>query len=160
MGLQENGTRLSSYYGGSALVAELPPVKGSSTSALTVLVTDDEAIVRTVLTSMLERLGCTVILTCSAPEAIRAYESHYTSIDLVLFDLMLPGMTGDRLYEQLRMINPACRAVLITGNSESELLPDLIASGVSGVLPKPFDVHELQAELSRVFAQDWQAHAA
>jgi CheY-like chemotaxis protein len=149
MGLQGSATQLSTYYRTPALTPD-PLSLGELGGLPTVLVADDEAIVRTVLTSMLQRLGCRVLLADSAAEALRMYESHYSSIDLVLFDLMIPDMTGDRLYAQLRMVNPAARAVLITGNSESELLPQLITGGVNGVLPKPFDVHELQSELSRV----------
>jgi CheY-like chemotaxis protein len=151
MGLQGTGTRLSSYYGGRAVAPDLPPLARSGvTTGLRVLVADDEAIVRTVLTSMLQRLGCTVLLAGSAWEAIKIYDSHYAGIDLVIFDLMLPDMTGEKLYDQLRLINPGCRSVLITGNCESELLPELLACGVSGILPKPFDVHELQSTVARV----------
>jgi len=150
MGLQGSGTQLSSYYRGPAPAGQL----GLSTSgkAPSVLVADDEAIVRTVLTSMLTRLGCTVILADNAAAAISTYESRYAGIDLVIFDLMLPDMTGEKLFDHLRMVNPGARCVLITGNSESELLPSLVAGGVSGILPKPFDVHELQDELTRVLA--------
>jgi two-component system, cell cycle sensor histidine kinase and response regulator CckA len=151
MALQGNGTSLNAYYPGSTFEL-LPPALAESGQPQTVLVADDEAIVRTVVTSMLRRLGCNVITACDGREALRTYAGSYSSIDLVIFDLMLPDMTGEELYRQLRLVNPRISAMLITGYSESHLLSELMREGVSGVLAKPFDIHELQTELGRVLA--------
>ena len=148
MGLQGTGTQLSSYLtDGQALT----PVEATQVKPV-ILVADDEAVVRTVLKSMLTRLGYEVMLACDAAEAINLYESHYSGIDLVLFDLYLPDMTGEMLYAQLRLIKPDTRAVLITGNCESDLLPDVVAAGVNGILGKPFDVAQLKEAVTGVLA--------
>jgi DNA-binding NarL/FixJ family response regulator len=61
-------------------------------------------------------------------------------------------MTGDLLYAHLRTINPDTHAVLVTGNCESELIPEMVAAGVDGILAKPFDVAELQGQISNALA--------
>jgi CheY-like chemotaxis protein len=148
MGLQETGTHLSAYLDGATLTAD--PV--SEERKRTILVADDEAVVRTVLKSMLTRLGYNVLLADSAAEAINVYESHYAGIDMVFFDLFLNDMTGDMLYAQLRLIHPGTRAVLVTGNCESELIPEIMASGADGILGKPFDVLQLKETIANVLA--------
>jgi CheY-like chemotaxis protein len=148
VGLQGNGGQLASYLGDPTLSAGLdnPPARRR------ILVADDEAVVRTVLKSMLTRLGYEVLLADNAAEAINIYESHYATIDLVLFDMSLPDQNGDVLYAQLRMIDPTTRAVLVTGNCEGELIPDVVAAGVNGILGKPFDVAQLRDEVNRALA--------
>jgi CheY-like chemotaxis protein len=136
------------------LTAQHAEPAGPATSEYTpvVLVADDEAVVRTVLHSMLRRLGCDVMLAETGQEAIDVYAAGHRGIDMVIFDLFLPDMTGERLYGELRAINPQTRAVLTTGNCEHEMLDDLIAAGVSGILPKPFDVAMLRAQVGAVLA--------
>ena len=124
----------------------------TQTARPTILVADDEAVVRTVLKSMLTRLGYDVLLADNATEAISVYEAQHTGIDLVFFDLFLPDMTGDMLYAQLQLIDPTTRAVLVTGNCESELIPEIVAAGVDGILGKPFDVAELKARITHALA--------
>ena len=123
-----------------------------ATFQLTVLVADDEAIVRTVLSSMLRRLGCTVLLASDGAEAVRLYSTYYTEIGLVIFDLMLPDMTGEQLYDQLKRVKPDLRAMLVTGYGESSLLADLSLDGLGSVLPKPFDFRELQTAMDHTLA--------
>src|SRR5687768_8674645 len=148
MDVLETGTRTTSATADSfaqvfAPDTETPP---------TVLVADDEAVVRTVLNAMLRRLGCNVLLAGDGREAIDIYQSQHDAIDLVIFDLFLPDMTGELLYPKLRTINPQARTVLTTGNSESEMLGDLLAAGVCGILPKPFDVAQLRTQVERALA--------
>src|SRR5688572_11467243 len=88
----------------------------------TVLLADDEAIVRTVATTMLKRLGYDVILAAEGHEAIAVFAREHHNIDLVIFDLMLPDMSGEELYAQLRAISPGTPAMLTTGYSECEAL--------------------------------------
>jgi CheY-like chemotaxis protein len=152
VGLQGSGGQLSSYLGGTQNIKVDSAGLDNPPARKRVLVADDEAVVRTVLKSMLTRLGYDVLLADNAGEAINIYESHYSTIDLVLFDMSLPDHTGDVLYAQLRLIDPTTRAILVTGNCESELVPEVVAAGVNGILGKPFDVAQLSDEVARALA--------
>src|SRR5688500_15362152 len=119
MEYQQNGSSVAAHSVGSTA-----PLAGDAPMP-TVLVADDEAVVRTVLNAMLRRLGCNVMLAGDGQEALEIYQSNFAEIDLVIFDLFLPDMTGELLFPKLRTINPQARAVLTTGHSESEMLADL-----------------------------------
>lgn len=125
---------------------------GTQSEPGTVLVADDEAVVRTVISSMLRRMGYTVVLAGDGAEALRIYAGRYHEIGAVIFDLMLPDMTGEQLYGQLRRVNPGLRAMLVTGASQSEMLPQLRFDGVSRILPKPFDYADLREALTETLA--------
>lgn len=110
-----------------------------------VLVVDDEEVVRQTTATMLRRLGYHVIAAASGVEAIEQYRRRGTDIDVVLLDVLMPEMSGESCLEVLREMDPKVRVVLTSGDhSRSE------CEGVSAFLPKPYRMHEISAVLTDV----------
>jgi two-component system cell cycle sensor histidine kinase/response regulator CckA len=122
----------------------------SPSAPLTILLADDEPVVRYVIAQMLTRLGHQVMLACDGLEALKSYEAHGHDIDLVIFDLTMPNVPGSALFREIKSINPDIRALLTTGNYEDEVIEDMRTDGLTGFLAKPFDIYDLERELTRV----------
>lgn len=115
-----------------------------SSSAMRVLLVEDEAIVRKSLVRQLKHFGLDVLAVGSGAEALVAVEVQVP--DLVLSDLTMPGMDGLALARRLRERYPALRMVIMSGNVPEELQPELAALDLAR-LDKPFGEQELRAVL-------------
>jgi two-component system, cell cycle sensor histidine kinase and response regulator CckA len=93
------------------------PREGSNTSSgsATILVVDDEPGVRRLVVRILERAGMLVLVADSGPQAIEMFAGHSHAIDLLLTDVMMPGMTGPELAQQLAQRRPGLKVLLMSG---------------------------------------------
>ncbi len=114
-----------------------------------VLVVDDEPIVRSTAGELLRNLGYSVIVASDGAEALEAFVAHRTSIDVVLLDLVMPGMDGRECLTRLREIDPNVRVVLSSGWGFEDFAHDLASAGIAGFVRKPYQI----AQLSRIVAQ-------
>jgi CheY-like chemotaxis protein len=113
----------------------------------TLLLVEDEATVRSSVRRLLEWHGYRVIEAGNGREALRIYEDNPEAIDLVLTDLVMPEMGGHELVEQLRIMNPALRAVFMSGYTERPLANDTSMHPATGFVEKPFTVDTLMRRL-------------
>jgi PAS domain S-box-containing protein len=118
----------------------------------TVLVADDENDVREVVGAMLRSLGYGVIEARDGVDALEIFRMRRGEIDLVLLDLKMPGMTGDRAFAEMRRIHPAVRGILASGYDESGRIRELVAEGFGGFLQKPFRRDELGRKVDEALA--------
>jgi signal transduction histidine kinase/CheY-like chemotaxis protein len=115
-----------------------PPPKGSGT----VLLVEDDAAVRGLAREVLQEQGYTVLAAGSGAEALEAVEHHADKIDLLLTDVIMPGMAGDELVEHLRLRLPGLKVVFVSGYA-NESIPKIITDGHTAFLQKPFPVEDL-----------------
>jgi len=113
----------------------------------TVLLVDDEPAIRRVTVHALRAMGLKALEAADGQAALAIYRAQATPIDLVLLDLMMPGLTGEETLRLLREINPAVRVIVMSGFSEGETMQRCSALGVLGYLPKPFEIADLVARL-------------
>lgn len=106
----------------------------------TVLVVDDEPLVRKMVALMLENGGFSVLTAGNGPDAIDLSRSHRGAIDLVVSDVRMPVMDGCTLASQLQTENPDLPVLLISGNAESEMA---MRPSRFPLLPKPFSMSSL-----------------
>jgi PAS domain S-box-containing protein len=114
----------------------------------TVLLVDDEELVRTGTAHMLQEFGYTVIQAGSGSEALVVLRQNSGRIDALVSDFLMPGMNGASLAEEARALVPELPVLLITGYSN-------IAEGPGADLPrltKPFRQAELASQVARVIA--------
>ena len=104
---------------------------------MTVLVVDDEQGVRHLASAMLRRAGFTVIEASNGPEAERLAEKHEGDIDVLLTDIVMPGMRGPEVAQRLRGSRPMMRVVYMSGFRDTEPLAD-VQRGEAVFLAKPF----------------------
>ena len=108
-----------------------------------VLIVDDNAVVREVLRGMVNRdEKLTVIGQAATGEsAIDLVKS--LKPDLVCLDVMLPGVDGLEVLRAIRAINPEIRVILVTGHSTSDVVGGALKSGANGFVVKPFNANKL-----------------
>ena len=111
-----------------------------------ILVIDDDTKTLESVGRVLISEGFTVHTAPGPLEGIKAYETHSTTIKLVLLDYFMHIMNGEEVFEQLQRINPAVRVVLVTG-SDDELAQRMLARGLCGFLRKPFVPEELLSHI-------------
>ncbi|MGA7237897.1 MAG: response regulator [Bryobacteraceae bacterium] len=108
---------------------------------MTVLVVDDEPQLRMMLTHFLEQEGFSVLTAGCGSDAISLFRSH-PEIDLLITDILMPGMDGPSLATALRSLNPDLAVLLMSGNCDSKQ----IESGFAFV-SKPFSFIDVLAKV-------------
>jgi len=103
-----------------------------------VLVVDDEEVVRGLLTGVLSAEGFEVFQAADGVEAMEVYESHHRSIDLVILDMIMPGMGGEEVLRRLRASSRKVKVVISSGFMSEEQRDKLQEYGVDGFLDKPY----------------------
>ena len=116
----------------------------------TILIVDDDGTIVETTCEILKALGYRVLTACSGGQALEVYRSAKDRIDLVLLDLMMPGMRGDETFVQLKAIDPNARVVLMSGHNVEKELEEIISLGFDAFLKKPFKMHELAKVLRSV----------
>lgn len=115
----------------------------------TILLVEDEPVVRQVTRAVLEHAGYRV-LECNGPEeALRVGSEQRGSIGLLLSDVVMPGMNGPELALRLQNLQPGLITVFMSGYAESFVLRKVMHGGMTNYLQKPFTINTL---LSRVAA--------
>lgn len=109
----------------------------------TILVIDDEEIVRSTALKMLQKLGYRVILAEDGRTAVDIYSARQSEIDLVLLDFIMPGIDGAETKRLLEEINPDVRIVLASGYSTRGRMENILMSGDVLFIQKPFRLHSL-----------------
>jgi PAS domain S-box-containing protein len=126
---------------GAAVPATPKPV--AEVNALrTVLVVEDEESVRTLVVRMLERAGYRVLQAPNGAAALSLVGTRLAEIDLLLSDIVMPGMRGPELFEVLRTARPDLRAVFMSGYPAVDEAGPRV-SGRAPILAKPFTLEEL-----------------
>lgn len=114
-----------------------------------ILVVEDEPSVLTTTVLMLERKGCKTIVATDGAEAVSTYEQKKDEINIVLLDMMMPVMEGDKTIEALRKINPKVKILAVSGYAKEERYEKSIKD-VQAFLMKPYTIEELMATIRKV----------
>ncbi len=122
----------------------------SHSGAETILVADDEDDVREVVGAMLKSFGYRVLEARDGVDALELFRERFREIDFVLLDLMMPRMTGDRVFAEMRRISPGVRGLLASGYDESGRIREIVAEGFGGFLQKPFRRSELGRKVEEI----------
>lgn len=120
----------------------------------TVLLVDDEAMIIEVGEEILKALGYGVILAKSGEEAVDVYMETQKKIDIVVLDMIMPGMGGGETFDRLVEIDPEVKVLLSSGYSIDGLATDIMDRGCKQFIQKPFDIKELSRKLRAVLDQD------
>ncbi|HVX66498.1 MAG TPA: PAS domain S-box protein [Bryobacteraceae bacterium] len=117
----------------------------------TVLVVDDEEIVRATAQATLERYGYEVLLAADGEEALACLR-RAPQIEVVLLDLTMPVMSGEEALYEMRRMRPDLRVVLSSGYNEVEAIRRFEGQGLSGFLQKPYTSDVLAEKMRSVMA--------
>nr|WP_255526134.1 MULTISPECIES: ATP-binding protein [unclassified Oceanispirochaeta] len=120
--------------------------KGSGT----ILLIDDEEIIRLTAEPLLKKMGYNVLLARDGIEGLEVYKKEQSHISIVLSDMIMPRMNGKDLFYKIREINPTCLFVISSGFTKDENLSEMRADGLSGFIQKPFLTEELGKLLDEI----------
>jgi signal transduction histidine kinase/ActR/RegA family two-component response regulator len=129
--------------------AASPTGSDRSQRLTTVLVVDDEEIVRRTATSVLEKNGFSVISAENGQVAIDIMKKACEQIDVVLLDLAMPVMDGEQTFQALQALRPGIRVVLSSGYEEAEAVRRFSRSGLAGFIQKPYTNKRLVESVKR-----------
>ncbi len=101
---------------------------------------DDEKVILDVNRMVLEKLGYKVLTAQSGQEAIEIYRDQKDGIDLVILDMIMPGMEGGKVFEILQGLQPAVKVILSSGYSINHEVTAMIERGCRAFIQKPFDI--------------------
>ncbi len=118
-----------------------------------VLLVEDEAPVRRFAARALENKGYTVMQAESAEEALAMIQQHTGKIDLVITDVVMPGMDGPTLVAEARKKRPGVRVIFISGYAEEVFAHSLDPTTKFTFLPKPFSLKELAGRVKEVMSE-------
>ncbi len=153
----DHGTAFDIYMPRSAQeaqrVAEAPSVPATPGGGNeTILLVDDEAIIRNLGRTILQRYGYRVLLAEDGLDAVEQYRRHVDPIDLVILDLTMPRLSGRDTLRQLLQMDPSVRVLFSSGYSAEQLAaPD--REGVLGFVNKPYRPQELAQSVRAVLDQ-------
>jgi PAS domain S-box-containing protein len=132
---------------GVAAGAPEPKEQGDARGKGTVLVVDDEQIVRDLARRSLERHGYEVLLAEDGRTAIDVLSSEKDRVRLVVLDLSMPGLSGEETLPLLRALKPDLDVIVSSGYSEPEALRMFDGASVSGFIQKPYTAQALAREV-------------
>lgn len=117
-----------------------------------VLVVDDEEQVRSVLEAMLKVCGFSATGVSDGESAVARFRAEPNRFDIVVLDLLMPGLTGEQTFQALRAIKPDVRVLIVSGYSEGDILGRLGGEGRVAFLAKPFTRATLERRLQELLA--------
>jgi len=120
---------------------------GEALGAETILVVDGDRPLRELTGKLLLDNGYTVLQAANGTEALRLSIEHSGRIDLLLTDVLMPGMDGPELAERVVYQRPETRVLLMSGYAAEALVCSGVRPGEVRFLAKPFSVDELEREI-------------
>lgn len=130
-----------------AAAPAVKPTESNKTGPQTVLIADDEPMLRILMTKILEKRGLTVLVARDGREAVELYKQNSGDITALVFDVVMPRMSGRQALEEIRSYRPDIPAMLCTGYCEES---ESILKGLGDVnlLSKPYSTKDFLLRLN------------
>jgi two-component system cell cycle sensor histidine kinase/response regulator CckA len=126
--------------------------KDPGSGSKVVLVVDDDADVLTLVESMLTDQGYEVVPASGAESAMQFFESTPRRPDLVLADVVMPGMSGPMLVDHLLSQDPDLRVLFMSGYDDRQVVQRYVVEKGFRLIPKPFTVKSLRTAIKEVLS--------
>jgi two-component system, cell cycle sensor histidine kinase and response regulator CckA len=129
---------------------ENPIVGKLAKGSETVLLVDDEEMILKVGQEMLENLGYRVVVADSGEQALDVLRRTGDEIDLVVLDLIMPGMGGGEAFDGIKVIRPCLPVMLSSGYSINGQAEEIMKRGCNGFIQKPFNLAEISQKIRKI----------
>ncbi|MDX9822289.1 MAG: response regulator, partial [Syntrophales bacterium] len=126
------------------------PSRPVATFSGTVLVVDDDEIVRSVCMDLLHHLGFSTIEAKDGDQALTIFGERADEISCVILDLTMPRRDGVGTFQEMKRRRPDVKVILCSGYSEQESLSRFAGAGLAGFLQKPYQLEELKDRIENV----------
>ncbi len=125
-------------------------IEDIATGKETILFVDDEKTVLAIGAEMLNKIGYTVLTAGSGKEAISIFEEKHADIDLVVLDMVMPGIGGGKVFDQIKKLEPDIKVLLSSGFSINGQATEILNRGCNGFIQKPFSMKELAHKIREI----------
>ena len=122
-----------------------------------ILIVDDEPEVRKLVGAMVSRHGFDVISADSGEAALQEYQKHGGPIDLLLTDVVAPGMSGPMLADRLAEKQPGLKVLFMSGYDNTSVVQRYVVERGYDLLHKPFTADELVTKVNEMISRPAQA---
>ncbi|MEQ8223141.1 MAG: response regulator [Candidatus Eremiobacterota bacterium] len=129
---------------------EIPEKKVTPLQARTILLVDDEDMLRESGKAILKRFGFNVITACDGQEAVEVYKKKSSEINCIIMDLSMPRMDGLTALKKIRQVNPGIKVILCSGYNEQMAIGNYTGYGLAGFLQKPYEIEKLREKLKNI----------
>ncbi len=129
----------------------LPPMV-TTTGTATVLVAEDEDAVRNLIKRLLVKAGYTVHVAASGQEAIATFAQHADLIQLLITDVVMPGMSGRELVERLAVTRPGVKVLFMSGYTDDAIVHHGVLEAGTHFIGKPFGTAEFLKKVGEILA--------
>jgi two-component system, cell cycle sensor histidine kinase and response regulator CckA len=126
------------------------PEDSLDASRKTVLVVDDEPEIRKLVSAMIGQFGYNVLTADSGEHALTVYNHHKAPLELLVTDVIAPGMSGPMLADKLTALQPGLRVLYISGYDNTHVVQKYVVERGHALLPKPFTIEELQTKIRQI----------
>ena len=114
-----------------------------------ILIVDDEEIIRDLVYDVLDESGFLVTPMDSGEAALDYYYKNGDSIDLVLLDIIMPGMSGVEVFKKLKEFQPDIKIILLSGYSKDEGIEELLSCSNADFMQKPISMSLLLSMIDK-----------
>ncbi len=157
--VEGEGTRFCVILPATTTEIEKPAIQPTASPGIvttdvagTILVVDDEERLCQSVAHFLESAGHTVLTAKDGNEALDKIDRAGNKLDLIILDLMMPQVAGWDVLRQIHQNHTELSVIIMSGYADTDRYREIEALGFDGQLDKPFELHELEAEVSRVLA--------
>ena len=153
---KDRGSTFSVFFPAAPGAVAQPPEPAGAVrrGGKTILLVEDEEMVANIGRQMLERLGHRVIVAQSGDEALALYEKRRAEIDLVILDMIMPGIGGGIVFDRIRAIHPQAAVLLSSGYSLNGQALEIMKRGCRGFIQKPFSIEQLKQKISEILPSE------
>ncbi|MBZ5624554.1 MAG: response regulator [Acidobacteriia bacterium] len=113
----------------------------------TILIVDDEPEIRKLVSAMVTHFGYSFITADSGEHAMTLYKKHKGPIELLITDVVQPGMSGPMLADKLSALQPSLKVLYISGYDATHVVQKYVVEKGHTLLPKPFSTDQLKAKM-------------
>jgi len=129
---------------------EHPKPVGLAKRRETILVVDDDRLLRNTICQILEEFHYRVLTAPDGQAGLDLFNNHHDDINLVISDVVMPVMDGNSAVQQMRCIKPTLPVIFITGYDHQTLVRDNEADNHTMILLKPFDIMVLNQQVEQL----------
>jgi two-component system, cell cycle sensor histidine kinase and response regulator CckA len=109
----------------------------------TILLVDDEELLRNIGKEILESFGYTILLASEGESALELYREKSGDIALVILDLIMPGMGGEKCLGEILKLNPRAKVVIASGYSVNGHAKNALDAGAKAFIKKPYEIRQM-----------------
>ena len=120
----------------------------------TILLVDDDIALLQIGVDVFERYGFRVITAENGEDAIDAYIEEDEKIDLVILDLNMPGMGGDKCLKELLKLNSNLKIIILSGYTDNRIEHKVVSEGAAAFISKPYKLNDMLRVINKIIQKD------